>query len=148
MMQDSHRAELPSLLDSYSTVIDELLELLSKEKEALGNRQFQYLESCTREKESLVAKLEELETSRRAMENSADSEGKEEIRREFNSQLGSSLKRCTDFNLANGGIIELSRQFNQRMLGIMLGSSAEENKLYDAQGDSTEGKPNQLFAKI
>ena len=129
-------------------MIDAVLELLSKEKEARGNRQFQYRENCTREKEYLVARLEELETSRRAMENNANAEGKEEIRREFSNQLGSSLKRCTDFNLANGGIIELSRQFNQRMLGIMLGSSAEENKLYDAQGDSTEGKPNQLFAKI
>ena len=147
-MNPLHDEKISGLLDEYSAVAEDLLDLLGKEQAALAGRQLDQIDSVTRKKETLIEKLESLECARQQAESRASEDLQLEMRNLFRERLGSILGNCRDSNLVNGGIIELSRQFNQRLLAILLGNSNGEQELYDKRGENTDHRTNQLFAKI
>ncbi len=147
-MNPSHDKNIGGLLDEYSAVARDLLEILGKEQAALAARRFDELDDVTKSKQSLIEKLQDLEIARKQSESRASEDLQVEIRQLFREKLGSILGCCRDANLVNGGIIELSRQFNQRLLAIMLGNSNGDPELYDKRGENTDHRTNQIFAKI
>jgi flagellar biosynthesis/type III secretory pathway chaperone len=89
-----------------------------------------------------------LDAQRRRIEAEADPKAAKEMRTGFNRTLSSLLKKCSDINTVNGGIVEISKQFNQRMLSTILGTPADEGDLYNAEGNNSANKLKQIFAKI
>ena len=113
-----------------------LMGLLETEQQALKLRNFEEIETCVKDKESILCRLEELERKRVQLMQSPGEE----------TRL--LLEKCRDLNKVNGGIVEVSRQFNQRMLDTLLGSSKAENSLYDAAGNKPAHSHRQVMAKI
>ena len=147
-MNPDYANELSSLVDNYSSVASELLDLLEIEQQALAQRQFDEIDRHTQTKVALIQNLEQLETTRKNLESQATEGEQQEIRQILRDQLGNLLNNCRESNLVNGGIIELSRQFNQRLLTTLLGVQGEDSSLYDERGENTDTKANHLFAKI
>jgi flagellar biosynthesis protein FlgN len=140
--------ELTVLADSYTRHLNELLELLQLEQDALKNREFETIRECTTQKEVLLSKLEQLDTQRKVIEQQAEPVATTEMRTYFSEKIASLLKKCSELNTVNGGIVEISKQFNQRMLNTILGTPAQDSDLYDAGGNNSGNKHKQVFAKI
>lgn len=134
--------------DDYALHLNELLELLQLEHEALKNREFENIRACTERKEVLLSKLEKLEAQRITIEQQLQPQASSELRTRFNEKIASLLKKCSAMNMLNGSIVEISKQFNQRMLNTILGVSAQDDNLYDAAGNNSGNKLKQIFAKI
>jgi len=119
--------------------LQSLMDVLEAEHEALRNRDFDCLTSCTQQKEVLLGRLAGLEPRVRGVP------GDDGFTDRAAAEL---LRKCRELNNVNGGMIEASRQFNQRMLNILPGREGQEGELYDAAGNNAAGKPGQEFAKI
>ena len=113
-----------------------LVGLLETEQEALKQRNFEEIESCVKDKENILGQLEELERKR------------VQLMQDPGEETRLLLEKCRELNKVNGGIVEVSRQFNQRMLDTLLGSDAGENGLYDAAGNKPAHAHRQVMAKI
>lgn len=146
MNRTGDNEELRVLADDYTQHLNELLGLLQLEYEALNNREFENIRACTERKEVILAKLEKLESQRLIVEQQAQTGAG--LRTRFNEKIATLLQRCSAMNMVNGGIVEISKQFNQRMLNTILGMSAQDDNLYDAAGNNSGSKLKQIFAKI
>ncbi len=147
-MSQIAQTDFKVLADDYAGLLHELLELLQLEQGALKSREFDNIVSCTEQKEILLSKLKQLDRQRLDMEESVEPSVALEMRNRFKQIVSSLLEKCNDINVVNGGIVEISRQFNQRMLNTILGTSVENNELYDAGGGNSGNKQTQVFAKI
>ena len=139
---------LSLLADETVQHLKELVELLEQEQTALKNREFESIVACTKEKEGLLAKLEQLDTQRLAFAQQHKPAFATELQSSMNDKISSLLQKCRDLNIVNGGIVEISKQFNQRMLNTILGAAAQDDNLYDATGNNSGNKLKQVFARI
>jgi len=139
---------LTVLTDGYTRHLNELLELLQLEHDALKNREFETIRECTAQKEVLMNKLEQLDAQRKIIEQQVEPATTSEMRTYFSEKIASLLKKCSELNTVNGGIVEISKQFNQRMLHTILGAPVQNGDLYDAGGNNSGNKLKQVFAKI
>ncbi len=144
--QNNHH--LSVLADEYSRYLGELLELLTLENEALKNREFERIRACTEQKEILLSQLEKLDAQRIIAEQQEEHSTGTSTHSSFNEKFASLLKKCSELNALNGGIVEISKQFNQRMLNTILGAAAQDNNLYDSAGNNSGNRLKQVFAKI
>ena len=124
-------------MDEYIYQLNELTALLEQEQEALMSRDYTCLNECTERKNALLEKLAVFEVELQSMKNPGQQD-----------EITSLLKKCRELNEINGGIIEVSRQFNQRMLRTILGGSGEGDNTYDAGGQNAGMGPSQVVARI
>ncbi len=136
------------LADDYAHHLHELLGVLKLEHEALKDRKYDNIRACTEQKEILLGQLAQLEAQRKTIEQQADPLDVTEIRTHFKERIAPLVEQCGELNTLNGGVAEISRQFNQRMLNIILGGSADDDDLYNATGNNMSNKLSQVFAKI
>ncbi|MFT7461191.1 MAG: flagellar biosynthesis/type III secretory pathway chaperone [Planctomycetota bacterium] len=139
---------LTLLAENYAQHLNTLIELLELEQSALKDRNFEIISNCTEQKEPLLIQLEQLDAQRLIFEQQAEPLEAKEIHNFFNKNVASLLKKCSDINSVNGGIVAISKQFNQRMLNIILGAGPEEDNLYNAEGNNSRNNLKQVFAKI
>lgn len=148
MNPERDNGALSLLADETVQHLKELVELLEREQTALKNREFESIAACTEQKEGLLSKLEQLETQRLAFAQQHKPAFATEIQNSINDKISSLLHKCRDLNIVNGGIVEISRQFNQRILNTILGAAAQEDNIYDAAGNNSGNKVKQIFARI
>jgi len=141
------RNELDSVLRDETDAASRLLEILRREREALGSHALDELREAAQSKESLIATLEELagqqnELLRRAgidpgtqnLEDALRGAGLESIGRRW-EELRGVLSQCQHQNQINGGIIEISRRFAQQVLDTLRGA-ASGARLYGPSGEA------------
>ena len=148
MNSEQQNRNLNELVDNYASHLQDLIELLENEQEALKNREFDAIRECTGRKEFLLVKLEQLDLQRITMEQDTDTFTLSDVRQHFKAKISALLKKCNDLNSVNGGIVEISRQFNQRMLESLLGATTENNDLYNASGGNSGNHLKHVFTKI
>ena len=124
-------------MDDYISQLNELAGLLEREQEALKSRDYTFLNECTERKNELLERLVAIDGGLSTVENPGQ-----------RTEITSLLARCRDLNEVNGSIIEISRQFNQRMLHTILGGNGEDNDLYDAEGQNAGTGPSPVVARI
>ncbi|NKB38995.1 MAG: hypothetical protein GKR93_17825 [Gammaproteobacteria bacterium] len=128
--------------------LDKLVVLLELEQEALKNRQFDTINTCAKDKEIALIGLEKLEQQRLQFIQTHSGSNEKQPPFEADERAEALLNRCRELNTINGGIVEISRQFNQRMLESILDSNISENKLYDETGNKPRNSHRQVVAKI
>ena len=147
-MNPAQDNKLSALADKYAEHLHELLELLHLEHDALKNREFENIRACTKQKEILLRSLEQLDAERVMIEQQADAKTTKELHSCFRGKIAALLKKCSEMNSLNGGIVEISKQFNLRMLNTILGASTNNAELYNAKGINSSHRLKQVFAKI
>ena len=148
MNPEMDNSALRSLANEYIQQLNALLKVLEEEQEVLKNRQFVRITACAEQKEALLLHLEQLDTQRLALTQQLQPAFAVEIQNNFNSKIALLLNKCRDLNMVNGGIVEICRQFNQRMLDAIFGVVAPEHNVYDADGNNSGYNSNQVIAKI
>ena len=138
----------PQMTEDYHEQLGKLLLLLELEQEALKNRQFDTIDSCTKDKEEALRQLELLEQKRLQFIQNQGRSDSAQAHFETDEQTLVLLSRCRELNTVNGGIVEISRQFNQRMLESILGLGISEEKLYDETGNKPSSNHPHVMAKI
>ena len=137
-----------ALESDYVSHLNALVIILQREQDALKERNFDDVVNCTQEKEALFNKIAALETQRFELEKNAQGPEHYSFRRSFKNKTEQLIRKCNDLNILNGSLIEISRQFNHRLLSIILGGSLAGEETYNAEGASTENKLKHVVAEI
>ncbi len=141
------------LLNHYVHHLEELITTLEVEHDSLCNRDLDALEQCTVRKQDLLTQLATLkQESNTTPEHTASSgsdkpEAEDMALNELKARIRSLLETCQHQNEINGAIIDVSSQFNQRMLEIILGVNGTDNT-YDSDGKSSNQLSGHTVAKI
>lgn len=155
MIYQDLQSDLHDILTGCATQLDKLVTLLQEEHEALTARDVTAVQACTVRKHELLAQLEILDQQRNKASvlldnhNEAVNNGvatKDDFT-ELKQQIKTLLDKCRHQNDINGAIIDISTQFNKRILDVMLGGSSSES-LYDSAGRKSRTNPYQSVAKI
>ena len=137
-----------------------LLECLEAERSALTRRDLELLENTTRGKLRYTRRLEELEQQRETLMTelnpaSAPRTPPECFRglpqadrlADLWQQVLDNTRACQTGNLANGGILESSRQHIEQALSILRGQSGAPS-LYDPSGDASANLGQRELGKV
>ncbi len=137
-----------------------LLECLEAERSALSRRDLELLEQTTRGKLQYTRQLEELEAQREALVTDLGFvSGPDTLPDCFKSlpqadkliqlwkQVLDNTQACQAGNLANGGILESSRQHVEQALSILRGQSGTPS-LYDPNGDTSANLGQRELGKV
>ncbi len=138
-MSDYH-GRFGALLKQEATTLEELYEVLMKELVALKDRDSDSVNTLSKEKESILDKLEKLDKERQLCIESESPENKSTISNEIDSlssEIQICLDKCKQQNNINGGIIEMSQLFNEKMLDIICGNF-EKQTTYSASGKNSK----------
>lgn len=151
MMSAQSQDRLFDLLKHYASKLKALIVILEKEHDSLDERNIKALEQCTEKKQELLNEISMLEQERdslnQCIEIDTDKLKADKNFTQLNDQIKTLLNKCRHMNEENGAIIEISSQFNQRMLEIMIGIP-EQGDLYDAAGKNATKLSNQSVARI
>lgn len=146
---------LHSLLAGETTAMDEFIRLLEQEQAALQAGNTEALGELGAQKVTLVGKLNKIGEERNLLLKASglppDRVGVETwISRNGADtavpQLWNRLKACVskarELNLLNGKLIAMRMEHNQQLLGALLSSHSQSNKLY-----GPDGQPAQLSGR-
>lgn len=139
---------------------EQLLACLDTERTALTARDMETLEKTTAEKLQLSRKLEQLEQQRTALVTEMGfSSDVDSLHACFDSLPQASmlnrlwrgilanLEACRNGNLANGGILEASRQHVEQALGILRGQTGAP-ALYSQAGNTSADLGRRELGKV
>ena len=149
---NENQGKLKSLLQQESATLENLLAALMKEHRALKERNAESVSQLSEEKSILLNELETLDKERQlylqgvSQKEKSDSHIKNEIK-QLNSEIEVSLDKCKKQNNINGGIIEMSKLFNEKMLDIICGNTAKETT-YSATGKNNTGKNQHSLGRV
>lgn len=140
------------LLEQESALLNELYELLMEETTALKERNTEMISTLVGSKNNLLNKLGVLDKQRQLyMETEAPklafAENFEKRIKEMNSSIQTALDNCKHQNKINGGIIEVSQLFNNRILDIVRGQNAQEST-YSAEGKNENNNSLNSIARV
>jgi flagella synthesis protein FlgN len=142
-----HDTTLLELFNDDIGSVEQLLELLDDEFQALGERDLVRLQSILENKQPLLVKLDQHGRTRSqlliSLQLSADRAGLQALAErssqgaellERGDQLQALLERCQAGNLRNGRLIRSNQTSARTMLGILRGG--ETPSLYDSRGST------------
>ena len=160
MHAEGTQHSLESILQQEVRCSQRLLACLDAERSALNQRDMQLLETTTQEKIQYTQQLEDLEQQRESLVTSLgfanDSEGLRRCFRSFSQadtltdlwhQVLSNIKSARDGNLANGGILESSRQHAEQALRMLRGQSGAPS-VYNPEGDTSANLGQRDLGKV
>lgn len=144
-----------SLLKQETIVLDELHGLLLKEQGALKERDSELITSLADEKNSLLNKLGMLDQQRQLY---VENEEHHDIEHMGNTSLANEIKtlsdeiqdgldKCKHQNNINGGIIEMSQLFNEKILDIVCGNF-DKQTTYSAEGKNNSKNNQHSLARV
>jgi flagellar biosynthesis protein FlgN len=133
-----------SILKQEATALEDLYGLLMKELVALKERNTDSITELSKEKNNALDKLGMIDKERQLYiedkTHNSNFANKNEIN-ELSSEIEICLKKCKQQNNINGGIIEMSQLFNEKILDIVCGNH-EQQTTYGATGKN-HSKNNQ-----
>ncbi|MBL1140452.1 MAG: flagellar protein FlgN [Proteobacteria bacterium] len=137
---NENQGGLPDILEQEVNTLEGLYSLLLKEMVALKERNSDSINQLSKEKNSMLNKLDQLDKERQlcVTENSI-----QDTNLTFTNDIDAlskkievCLNKCKKQNSINGGIIEMSQLFNEKMLDIICGNSDKETT-YGATGKNS-----------
>jgi len=144
-----------SLLKQEATALEDLYGLLMKELVALKDRDSNLITELSEAKNSMLNKLGILDKQRQLyVEND---EHYNEIHasgtiftneiNNLSSEIEVCLDKCKQQNNINGGIIEMSQLFNEKILDIICGNF-DKQTTYSAEGKNNPGNNQHSLARV
>ena len=142
--------EIIRLLTQEILWVNELITILSQEKEVLVKREFKMLDGLAHQKQALSKKLEESSNSRvnimQTIESTTqknvlqqlDEEGSLEEAKEIKQlsiKLADVLVQCRQLNVVNGQVISTNMHASQEIVDILSGKKEKGLDVYTATGD-------------
>ncbi|MGB1800058.1 MAG: flagella synthesis protein FlgN [Gammaproteobacteria bacterium] len=143
---NDHQGRLQSLLKQESSVLEDLYTVLQKELLALKERNFESISSLAEEKNMLLVNLEKLDRDRQQYSQETETSVTNEIA-QLQSEIKVYLDKCQKQNSINGGIIEVSKLFNEKMLDIISGNDTKE-ATYGATGKNNSNKNQHSLGRV
>ncbi|MEE3170634.1 MAG: flagellar protein FlgN [Pseudomonadota bacterium] len=149
--------DLKTLLAQDISQLDELADLLGKEKTLLGNSDLRQLEALTQEKNRLLGAIRERakQKIRTLVQMGYRPENGEPSRfirsaglidvTELWQQADSKLKTCQTLNQTNGRVISHLQKRLSRLTDIFRGATGQQ-KLYGARGEQTSVSSSTVLA--
>ena len=151
-MTEHKTVKLSKILQQEINWLDELITVLSEEKKALIERQFEMLENLANQKEVLSSSLEQsarervelLEItldnndSKSALKTLLSTCPAEEAKQitELNNQLAEKILKCRELNTVNGQVITTNLNTRQEIFNSISGqNSSEAINVYTASGN-------------
>ncbi len=144
-----------SLLKQEISLLDELIDVLRKELVALKERNTDLIAELSEEKTSMLDKLGMLDNQRQLY--FEDEKHHYEIHDEktsfsnevklLNNEIQDYLKRCKQQNKINGGVIEISQLFNEKILDIFYGNT-DKQTTYSAEGRNKSNIDQHSLARV
>ena len=149
---DETQGRFLALLQQESTLLDELYQLLKQETKALKEKNIELMNKLLESKNVLLDKLGMLDKQRQLyVEREASQTPMEESMglkvQEMNRSIQERLDNCKHQNNINGGIIEVTRLFNQKILDIVHGQPDQENT-YSAEGKNRTRHTQHSIARV
>jgi flagella synthesis protein FlgN len=145
-MSEIH-GRLKSLLKQESSALEELYTVLMKELVALKEHDSESVIVLSEEKNTLLTELEKLDKDRQfCVQANSSSENlifKDDIN-QLSTEIEVCLNKCKQQNSINGGIIEMSRLFNEKMLDIICGNTANETTYGSTGKNNTNSNQHSL----
>lgn len=141
---NNYQGRFTSILKQEAIALDDLHDILMRELTALKNRDTESVFSISEEKNAMLNKIIEIDSERSLHIEGNSHENSVTFTNEItllNSEIENTLNKCKQQNSINGGIIEMSQLFNEKMLDIISGNS-EKPSTYSATGKNN-CKPNQ-----
>ena len=151
-MTEHKTVRLSKILQQEINWLNDLITLLSEEKKALIERQFEILESLANQKEALSASLEQSARERvelleftlhnndsksalKALLNTCSVEEAKQIT-ELNNQLAEKILRCRELNTVNGQVITTNLNARQEIFNSISGqNNSDAINVYTASGN-------------
>ena len=134
-------------MEEYIENLNQLNAILLEEYDALKSRDISLLDECLKNKEKSVSFLESFERENAELLKSAKNIPDNSGIVFFKKRINNLIEACNKQNLVNGAVIDVSHQFNQRMLSVILGKGSS-NKLYDPNGKSGSDLSKNSVARI
>ena len=150
MIMESNQGRLKSLLQQESSTLEDLYETLMKELIALKERDADSVTLLSQEKNTLLNELQKLDTERQLYLQSSFSKASAGVTDEINqltNEIEACLKKCKKQNSINGGIIEMSKLFNEKMLDIICGN-ADKETTYGSTGKNNTDKNQHSLGRV
>ena len=149
---DETQEKFLALLKQQESALEDLHNLLTKEMHALKARDTDLLYELIKSKNELLNKVGMLDKQRQLY---LEGEEKSLINDSFYinqiNNLGEEIKikldKCKHQNKINGGIIEMSQLFNEKILNIMQGKTNTEIT-YSAEGKNKPGNTQHSLARV
>lgn len=137
---------IKTLLDNIETCSDQLYQCLRDEHDALCNNQYKIIISLAEQKQSLVARLDELDQQRLQLSGNTDFEqfladSSPSLSKPWKA-LREKILRCQHQNNVNGRILNRRNQMAREMLNIFTGRSNGDETTYGPSGKANFSGPN------
>lgn len=144
-----------SLLKQEISLLDELHTTLLKELVALKERNTDLISELSEAKTSMLNRLGMLDNQRQLyLENESHHYEIHDEQTTFssevkllNNEIQDYLKKCKQQNKINGGIIEISQLFNDKILDIFYGN-ADKQTTYSAEGRNNSSNNQHSLARV
>ena len=143
MIMETNQGRLKSLLQQESSTLEDLYAVLMKELVALKERDTESVTLLSQEKNTLLNELQKLDKERQLCLQSTSSQtgntGFIDGINQLTNEIEACLNKCKKQNSINGGIIEMSKLFNEKMLDIICGN-ADKETTYGSTGKNNTDK--------
>ena len=144
-----------SLLKQEISLLDELHDALIKELVALKERNTDLITELSEEKTAMLDKLGMLDNQRQLyLENEKHHYEIHDEKTSFsnevkllNIEIQDYLKKCKQQNKINGGVIEISQLFNEKILDIFYGNT-DKQTTYSAEGRNKSNVDQHSLARV
>jgi flagellar biosynthesis protein FlgN len=142
---NENQGRFTSLLKQEVTALQNLYGLLMKELVALKDRNLDSINELTEEKNMMLDKIEVLDRERQLYveDNVTDTN---EINT-LSSEIKVCLDKCKQQNNINGGVIEMSQLFNEKILDIIYGNP-DKQITYSATGKNNSINNQRSLARV
>jgi flagellar biosynthesis protein FlgN len=144
-----------SLLKQETSVLEELHDILLKELAALKERDSDLITELSKVKTVMLDKLGMLDNQRQLYTDSEEhhyeiNDGRTSFSNQFkllNTEIQDQLKKCKQQNKINGGVIEISQLFGEKMLNIIYGNY-DKQTTYSAEGKNNSNTGQHSLARV
>ena len=144
-----------SVLKEESSILESLHNVLLEEHSALTNRNSDLITELADRKATILEKLGILDKQRQLYtDNKTHFYELNDEKTAFyshikalNNEIHDSLDKCKHQNKINGGIIEMSYMFNEKILDIIFGNS-EKEATYSAEGKNNLNNTQHSLARV
>jgi flagellar biosynthesis protein FlgN len=147
---DVNQGRYISLLKQEETALEDLYGLLMQELIALKERNSESISKLADEKNRMLNKLAEIDKERQLYIESEYPHSEVTFTNEISvlsSEIEVCLDKCKKQNSINGGIIEMSQLFNEKILDIICGNYGKQTT-YAATGKNTSNNNQHSIARV
>ena len=147
MSTDVELGFIQEKMEVYIENLKQLEVLLLEEFDTLKSRDVSALNDCMKNKEKIVSFLETYDKENAELLTKANDIRDDSSIVFIKKRIENLINSCNKQNQINGAVVDISSQFNQRMINIMIGKNTGNN-FYDPNGKSESDFSKNSVARI